>query len=100
VYARKRADLLATLNTSLSPLVLGQLKNLHKRGVATFRSSLLAKLKGDSYDFGAVVVQVSNQVEDDFVTAAKGMFCRGSSLIGILTELATQPSRRANAKGH
>lgn len=76
VYARKRADLLATLNTSLSPLVLGQLKNLHKRAVATFRSSLLAKLKGDSYDFGAVVVQVSNQVEDDFVTAAKELMLK------------------------
>lgn len=76
VYARKRADLLVTLHTSLSPLVLGQLKNLHKRGVVTFRSSLLAKLKGDSYDFGTVVVEVSKQVEDEFISAAKELILK------------------------
>jgi hypothetical protein len=63
---------LNVLHASLSPLVLGQLKNLHKHAVGSFREQVATRLKGDAYDFGVVVAEVGKKVEDDFVVAAKG----------------------------
>lgn len=72
VYSRKRVDLVASLHAAMSPLVLGQLKNLHKLAVSAFRKGLLNRLKGDNYDFGKVVVEVAQQEEDRFVANAQG----------------------------
>lgn len=55
VYTRKRTDLLSSLDSTLSPLFLGQLKNLHKLCLVTFKKELLDSLKGDSYNFANVV---------------------------------------------
>lgn len=51
---------------------MGQLKNVHKRCVAKFRSDLLNGLKGEGHDFGALVKQVGERVEKEFVTGAQG----------------------------
>lgn len=51
---------------------MGQLKNVHKRCVANFRSDLLNGLKGEGHDFGALVKQVAERVEKQFVTGAQG----------------------------
>jgi hypothetical protein len=37
---------------------MGQLKNMHKRCVAKFRSELLSGLKGEGHDFGALVQEI------------------------------------------
>ena len=41
VYKRKRADLVAVLDSTLSPLFLGQLKNLHKACLVAFKNEML-----------------------------------------------------------
>lgn len=71
VYAKKRADLIAAVDSALSPLFLGQLKNLHKQAVAKFREDVVSGIKsGDSYDFGAIVREAKDKAERDFVSAA------------------------------
>lgn len=72
VYSRKRLDLIKAIDTALSPLFMGQLKNVHKRCVATFRTDLLNGLKGDGHDFGALVKQVGERVEKEFIEGAQG----------------------------
>lgn len=79
VYSRKRADLVAGLHSAMTPLVLGQLKNLHKLAVSDFRKGLLERLKGDAYDFGSVVSEVGEQQEESFVASAQGGFDRRDS---------------------
>ncbi|KAI5454161.1 Dynamin-like GTPase that mediates homotypic ER fusion [Naganishia albida] len=71
VYSRKRLDLIKAIDTALSPLFMGQLKNVHKRCVATFRTDLLNGLKGDGHDFGALVKQVGERVEKEFIEGAQ-----------------------------
>lgn len=70
VYKRKRQDLLDKLNTALSPLFLGQLKNLHKIILASFKKSIVEKLRGESYNFGQVVAEERREAESKFKTAA------------------------------
>lgn len=74
VYSRKRLELIKAIDTALSPLFMGQLKNVHKRCVATFRTDLLNGLKGDGHDFGALVKQVGARVEKEFIDGAQGEF--------------------------
>lgn len=71
VYARKRADLVAAVDSALSPLYLGQLKNLHKQAVVKFREDVTTAIKGgDSYDFGAVVRGAKEAAERGFIEGA------------------------------
>lgn len=70
VYKRKRLDLLDKLNTALLPLFLGQLKNLHKTILASFKKSIVEKLRGEGYDFGQVVSQERKRAEAQFKGAA------------------------------
>ena len=72
VYQRKRQDLLATLHASLSPLFLGQLKNLHKTSTATFSKEITAGLKEHGYDFAEVVEQAKARAKDTFLRGARG----------------------------
>jgi hypothetical protein len=51
---------------------MGQLKNLHKRCVAKFRTDLLDGLKGEGHDFGALVKEVGARVEKEFKDGAQG----------------------------
>ena len=69
VYKRKRVELLEKLNSSLSPIFLGQVKNLHKTILASFKASILDKLRGDNYDFGQVVSTERSRAEKSFASA-------------------------------
>ena len=71
VYKRKRADLLASIDATLSPLFLGQLKNLHKSCLSTFKQDILSGLKGDDYDFAVVVSKARTKCEQRFTEGAK-----------------------------
>ncbi|KAF8497658.1 root hair defective 3 GTP-binding protein [Gautieria morchelliformis] len=71
VYKRKRGELLTQLNSVLSPLFLGQLKNLHKEVLTTFRQELKDELRGEGYHFGEVVTKARERVESRFRTGAE-----------------------------
>ena len=72
VYKRKRADLVAQIHANLSPLFFGQIKNLHKHAVVSFKTAVLEGLKGDSYDFAEVVKKARTTWEGVFVDGANG----------------------------
>ncbi|TFK44325.1 RHD3/Sey1 [Crucibulum laeve] len=71
VYARKRADLLATIDSTLSPLFLGQLKNLHKTCLVTFKKEIQDGLRGNDYNFADVVAEARAKCESTFTEGAK-----------------------------
>lgn len=71
VYGRKRADLIAALDSTLSTLFLGQLKNLHKSCLVTFKTELLNGLRGESYDFADVVSKARERCLGTFSQGAK-----------------------------
>ncbi|KAI0058805.1 root hair defective 3 GTP-binding protein [Artomyces pyxidatus] len=71
VYKRKRADLLAALDSTLSPLFVGQLKNLHKASLVAFKKEILDGLHTEGYNFADVVGQARNRCEKRFVDGAK-----------------------------
>ncbi|KAF8331879.1 protein SEY1 [Cantharellus anzutake] len=71
VYKRKRADLVAQIHANLSPLFFGQIKNLHKHAVVSFKKAVLDGLKGDSYDFASVVKGARATWEGAFTDGAK-----------------------------
>ncbi|KAF4597963.1 Dynamin-like GTPase that mediates homotypic ER fusion [Pleurotus pulmonarius] len=70
VYKRKRADLLSALDSTLSPLFLGQLKNLHKSCLVTFKKDMLQGMTGEGYNFADVVEQAREKCEGDFAAGA------------------------------
>lgn len=71
MYARKRIELLAKLNASLSPFFLSHLKNLHKLVLKEFRKAIQDGLKVDGYDFALVVKDTKAKAEADFVRGAQ-----------------------------
>lgn len=75
VYQRKRLDLLSSLHASLSPLFLGQLKNLHKIETAKFSKDIVAGVKEPGYDFAVVVEEGKKLARGRFLTGAKGSCC-------------------------
>ncbi|XP_006460749.1 hypothetical protein AGABI2DRAFT_192353 [Agaricus bisporus var. bisporus H97] len=81
VYNRKRSDLVAALDAVLSPLFLGQLKNLHKYCLVQFKKSLLDGLKGEEYDFGDVVVKGRAKWENKFKETAKEAVVEGTDWV-------------------
>ena len=74
MYARKRTDLTVALESILSPLFLGQLKNLHKLCLVQFKKALLEGLKGEEYDFGDVVMKARGKWEGRFENGTKEAF--------------------------
>ncbi|CAK5281294.1 unnamed protein product [Mycena citricolor] len=78
VYKRKRADLVATLDATLSPLFLGQLKNLHKTCLVTFKKEMLDGLKGETYNFADVVSAARKRCLSRFETGAKEALVEGA----------------------
>ncbi|KAF9452754.1 root hair defective 3 GTP-binding protein [Macrolepiota fuliginosa MF-IS2] len=91
VYTRKRADLTAALDSTLSPLFLGQLKNLHKFCLVQFKKALLDGLKGEDYDFGDVVAKARVNWEGKFEQVAKEAFVEDTDWVwedelGLLRE--------------
>jgi len=73
VYTRKRLDLHATITSILSPLFLGQLKNLHKTCLSTFKAILQNLLSpgGGDVNFADVVDKARRECEDNFVEVAR-----------------------------
>jgi hypothetical protein len=71
VYKRKRADLLVRLTTPLSPLFLGQLRNLHKSCISAFRKELLADLRDETSTFSNAVSKARTKCETQFTNGAK-----------------------------
>ncbi|KAB5591322.1 Protein SEY1 [Ceratobasidium theobromae] len=66
VYSRKRADILIQLDTKLGPLFLGQVKNLHKTCLSSFKTEVLEGVKADGYSFADVVGGSREKWEDRF----------------------------------
>ncbi|KAF9460714.1 RHD3/Sey1 [Collybia nuda] len=71
VYGRKRTDLITALDATLSPLFLGQLKNLHKSCLVTFKKTMLDGLRGETYSFADVVSKARDECEQTFSEGAK-----------------------------
>ncbi|KAJ3854447.1 RHD3/Sey1 [Lentinula lateritia] len=71
VYKRKRADLIVSLDATLSPLFLGQLKNLHKACLGAFKKDVLEGMKGEEYNFADVVSKAKVKCDNRFTTGAK-----------------------------
>lgn len=71
VYTRKRTDLLAALDTTLTPLFVGQLKNLHKACLAAFKQEMLDGMRGEEYNFAEVVATAKERCEGRFTADAE-----------------------------
>ncbi|KAJ6498856.1 RHD3/Sey1 [Mycena sanguinolenta] len=71
VYKRKRADLIVALDGVLSPLFIGQLKNLHKTCLVAFKKEMLDGLHGEGYSFADVVMTARQRCLSRFETGAK-----------------------------
>jgi hypothetical protein len=78
VYARKRADLVTALDSVLSALFLGQLKNLHKSCLVAFKDDLLNGLRGETYDFAEVVSKARERCEGTFSEGAQEALVEGT----------------------
>ena len=77
VYQRKRADLIGVMESTLSPLSLGQLKNLHKSCLVSFKREMLEGLRGESYNFAEIVSGGRSKFEQLFLTGAKELLIEG-----------------------
>jgi len=78
VYTRKRADLIVAIESALSPMFLGQLKNLHKSCLVEFKKRILEGLKGDDYSFGKVVNKARLTCESTFAAGAQEALLEGA----------------------
>lgn len=78
VYKRKRVDLIASLDSTLSPLFIGQLKNLHKACLVAFKKEMLDSIRGDNYSFADVVSKARQQCESNFASGAKETLIEGT----------------------
>ncbi|KAH9942378.1 root hair defective 3 GTP-binding protein [Epithele typhae] len=78
VYKRKRADLVGVLDSTLSPLFLGQLKNLHKACLAQYKKEMLDGMRGEGYNFADVVSAARDRLEVRFLEGAKEAIVEGT----------------------
>ncbi|KAI0829843.1 root hair defective 3 GTP-binding protein [Trametes gibbosa] len=78
VYKRKRADLVGVIDSTLSPLFLGQLKNLHKSSLGTYKKEMLDGMKGEGYNFADVVAAARARLEKRFLEGAKEALVEGT----------------------
>ena len=58
------------MDATLSPLFLGQLKNLHKSSLVTFKTDITKGLQGEGYNFADVVNTARERAEKTFVDGA------------------------------
>jgi protein SEY1 len=70
VYKRKRADLVAVLDSTLSPLFFGQLKNLHKSCLVQFKREMHDGMRGENYNFAEIVKLARERCEKAFEEGA------------------------------
>ncbi|TIB04641.1 hypothetical protein E3P96_01585 [Wallemia ichthyophaga] len=89
VYEKKREELAETISTTLSPLYINQVKNLHKKAIDSYKKELHARLKSDSYDFSNVVKESSIHHLQTFIDQAKEITLAGTdwSYIETLEQL-------------
>ncbi|KAG6335255.1 hypothetical protein ID866_3830 [Astraeus odoratus] len=73
VYTRKRLDLHATISSTLNPLFLGQLKNLHKSCLSAFKATLQDVLSPGTpeHNFADVVGKAKADCEESFAKVAR-----------------------------
>lgn len=78
MYKRKRVDLIGVIDSTLSPLFLGQLKNLHKASLATYKKEMLDGMKGENYNFADVVTASRERIEKRFLEGAQEALVEGT----------------------
>ena len=78
MYKRKRADLIGVLDSTLSPLFLGQLKNLHKASLVKFKDEMHQGMRGEGYNFADVVNAARERCEKRFLDGAKEALVEGT----------------------
>ena len=78
MYKRKRADLISVIDSSLSPLFLGQLKNLHKQCLAQFKKEMTDGMRGEGYNFGDVVAAARQRCQKAFLDTAQEALIEGT----------------------
>lgn len=71
VYQRKRSDLLSVIDSVLSPLFLGQVKNLHKSTLLSFKNQMSEGMRAEGYNFADVCRDAEKRCETSFTDAAK-----------------------------
>lgn len=59
------------MNSTLAPLFLGQLKNLHKSCLVAFKKQMMDGMKGDGYNFAEIVSKARKNAEGTFSSGAK-----------------------------
>ncbi|KDQ57421.1 hypothetical protein JAAARDRAFT_130831 [Jaapia argillacea MUCL 33604] len=79
VYKRKRTDLLAVVDSTLQPLFLGQLKNLHKACLVAFKRDVVEGMKAGEYDFAELVGKARATCEKNFVEGGKEVLVEGTT---------------------
>ena len=69
---------MAAMDATLSPLFLGQLKNLHKSCLVAFKKQMIDGMKGDAYNFAEIVSKARRRSEETFSTSAKEALLEGT----------------------
>ena len=93
MYKRKRADLVGVIDSTLSPLFFGQLKNLHKSCLSAYKKEMLDGLRGEGYNFADVVAAARVRLEKRFLEGAQEVLVEGTDWsyeeeLGLLREEA------------
>lgn len=76
MYKRKRADLVGVMESTLSPLFLGQLKNLHKSCLLAFKKDMLDGMKGETYNFAEIVNTARTKYEGIFLSSSQELLLK------------------------
>ncbi|RDX47836.1 protein SEY1 [Lentinus brumalis] len=93
VYKRKRVDLVGVLDSTLSPLFFGQLKNLHKSCLVAYKKEMIDGMRGEGYNFAEVVAAARERLEKRFLEGAQEAVVEGTDWsyeeeLGLLREEA------------
>jgi hypothetical protein len=65
------------MDSALTPLFLGQLKNLHKSCLVSFKREMLDGMRGEGYNFAEIVSGGRSKFEQMFLTGAKELLIDG-----------------------
>jgi hypothetical protein len=77
------------MDATLSPLFLGQLKNLHKASLGAFKRDVTEGLQGTDYSYADVVGRAREAAETSFIDGAKeAVIEEGTAEWGYAEELA------------
>ncbi|KAF8886909.1 RHD3/Sey1 [Infundibulicybe gibba] len=76
-YTRKRKDLILSLDSALSSLFRGQLKNLHMACLLTFKQMIFDGLRGQDFNFSKVVTSAMKECDGKFTIGAREALVEG-----------------------